>query len=70
MARTITFATAPATGSNNISVEYDFERPLYIRGVRETSITTYGRHAKKLNLPWISTKADGIRFVQSYLKQI
>jgi hypothetical protein len=69
MARTITFATAPATGSNNISVEYDFERPLYIRGVRETSITTYGRHAKKLNLPWISTKADGIRFVQSYLNR-
>jgi len=69
MARTITFATAPATGSNNISVEYDFERPLYIRGVRETSITTYGRHAKKLNLPWISTKQDGIRFVQSYLNR-
>ena len=69
MARTITFATAPATGSNNITVEYDFERPLYIRGVRETSITTYGRHAKKLNLPWISTKADGIRFVQSYLNR-
>ena len=69
MARTITFATAPATGSNNITVEYDFERPLYIRGVRETSITTYGRHAKKLNLPWISTKQDGIRFVQSYLNR-
>jgi len=69
MARTITFATAPATGSNNITVEYHFERPLYIRGVRETSITTYGRHAKKLNLPWISTKADGIRFVQSYLNR-
>jgi len=69
MARTITFAIAPATGSNNISVEYDFERPLYIRGVRETSITAYGRHAKKLNLPWISTKQDGIRFVQSYLNR-
>ena len=69
MARTITFATAPASGSNNISVEYDFEKPLYIRGVRESSITTYGRHAKKLNLPWISTKSDGIRFVQSYLNR-
>ena len=69
MARTITFATAPATGSNNISVEYDFERPLYIRGTKESSITTYGRHAKKLNLPWISTKADGVRFVQSYLNR-
>ena len=69
MARTITFATAPATGTNNISVEYDFERPLYIRGTKESSITEYGRHAKKLNLPWISTKADGVRFVQSYLNR-
>ena len=69
MARTITFAIAPATGSNNISVEYDFEKPLYIRGTKESSITTYGRHAKKLNLPWISTKADGVRFVQSYLNR-
>ena len=69
MARTITFLVAPATGSNNISVEYNFEKPLYIRGTREGSITTYGRHAKKLNLPWISTKADGIRFVQSYLNR-
>jgi len=69
MARTITFATAPATGSNNISIEYDFEKPLYIRGTREASIITYGRHAKKLNLPWITTKADGIRFVQSYLNR-
>jgi len=69
MARTITFSTAPATGSNNISVEYDFERPLYIRGTKESSITEFGRHAKKLNLPWISTKADGVRFVQSYLNR-
>jgi hypothetical protein len=69
MARTEIFATAPTTGSNNISVEYDFEKPLYIRGTKESSIITYGRHAKKLNLPWITTKADGVRFVQSYLNR-
>ena len=69
MARTITFGTAPATGSNNISVEYIFEKPLYIRGTKESSITTYGRHAKRLNLPWISTREDGVRFVQSYLNR-
>ena len=69
MARTITFATAPATGSNNISIEYIFERPLYIRGTKESSIETYGVHAKKLNLPWISTRQDGVRFVQSYLNR-
>jgi len=69
MARTITFTTAPATASNNIIVEYIYERPLYIRGVKETSITEYGRHAKKLTLPWISTREDGVRFVQSYLNR-
>jgi hypothetical protein len=69
MARTITFVTAPATGSNNVSVEYTFEKPLYIRGTKESSITTYGLHAKKLNLPWISNRADGVRFVQSYLNR-
>ena len=69
MARTITFATAPATGSSNVSIDYIFERPLYIRGTKESSITTYGRHAKKLNLPWISTRSDGVRFVQSYLNR-
>jgi hypothetical protein len=69
MNRTITFSTAPSTGSNNISVEYVYERPLYIRGTKQDSIDTYGIHAKKLNLPWISTREDGVRFVQSYLNR-
>jgi len=69
MNRTIIFATAPTTGSNNISVEYTFEKPLYIRGTKSDSITTYGVHAKKLNLPWISSREDGVRFVQAYLNR-
>ena len=69
MTRTITFTTAPASGTNNISVSYTFEKPLYIRGTKESSIETYGRHAKKLNLPWITTRVDGVRFVQSYLNR-
>ena len=69
MNRTITFATAPSTGSNNISVEYTFEKPLYIRGTKSDSIATYGVHAKRLNLPWISTREDGVRFVQAYLNR-
>ena len=69
MNRTITFGTAPSTGSNNISVEYTFEKPLYIRGTKSDSITTYGVHAKKLNLPWISSREDGVRFVQAYLNR-
>ena len=69
MNRTITFSTAPATGSNNISVDYTFEKPLYIRGTKQDSIDTYGLHAKKLNLPWISSREDGVRFVQAYLNR-
>ena len=69
MNRTITFSTPPSTGSNNISVEYIFERPLYIRGNKQDSIDIYGVHAKKLNLPWISTREDGVRFVQAYLNR-
>ena len=69
MTRTITFTTAPATGSNNISVEYVYEKPLYIRGTKESSIVTYGVHAKRLNLPWINNRQDGVRFVQAYLNK-
>jgi hypothetical protein len=69
MNRTVTFGTAPATGSNNISVEYTFEKPLYIRGTKQDSINTYGVHAKRLNLPWISSREDGVRFVQAYLNR-
>jgi len=69
MTRTITFTVAPASGSNNISVEYVYEKPLYIRGTKESSITTYGVHAKRLNLPWINNRQDGVRFVQAYLNK-
>ena len=69
MNRTVIFTTAPATGSNNISINYTYEKPLYIRGTKQDSIDTYGIHAKKLNLPWISTREDGVRFVQAYLNR-
>ena len=69
MTRTITFTTAPASGTNNVSVEYVYEKPLYIRGTKESSIVTYGVHAKRLNLPWINNRQDGVRFVQAYLNK-
>jgi hypothetical protein len=52
-----------------IIVDYEFEKPLYIRGTRESSIAEHGTHAKKLIMPWIKTRFDGIRFVQSYLNR-
>ena len=69
LGRTITFETAPASGTDNISVEYEFELPLYLRGQRQSSITTYGVHAKRVNMPWINNRTDGIRFLNSYLNR-
>jgi hypothetical protein len=64
--KTVTFTTAP---SGSVVIDYEFEKPLYIRGTREDSITEHGVHAKKLIMPWIKTRFDGIRFVQSYLNR-
>ena len=69
MNRTVTFTTAPASASNNIVVYYTYEKPLYIRGTKQDSIDTYGVHAKRLNLPWIATRSDGVRFIQAYLNR-
>ena len=67
--RKITFTTPPATGTNNIEVTYTYEKPLFIQGSKPSSITQYGEHAKRLIMPWIKTRADGVRFVQSYLQR-
>ena len=69
LGRLITFTTAPASGTGNIIVEYEYEIPLYFRGKRPSSITTYGVHAKRLNMPWIANRFDGVRFIQSYLNR-
>jgi hypothetical protein len=69
LGRTLTFTTAPASGSGNIVVDYEYELPLYFRGKRESSIAAYGIHAKRLNMPWIANRFDGIRFIQSYLNR-
>jgi len=66
---TVTFTSAPPSGSGNIVVEYEYELPLYFRGKRESSIAAYGIHAKRLNMPWIANRFDGIRFIQSYLNR-
>ena len=65
--RKIIFTVAPASGTDNILVEYQFEKPLYIRQTRANSITTNGRRAKRLIMPWIRTYQDGVRFASAYL---
>ena len=69
LGRLITFTAAPVSGTGNIVVEYEYEIPLYFRGKRPSSITAYGVHAKRLNMPWIANRFDGVRFIQSYLNR-
>ena len=69
LGRKVTFTTAPVSGSNNISVEYTYELPLFFRGKRQASIDKYGMHAKRITMGWINNNTDGIRFVQSYLNR-
>lgn len=66
--KAITFDVAPGS-SVAIVVEYDYEIPLLIRGEKQTSIDLYGRHSKRLVMPWIKTRNDGIRFINGYLNR-
>ena len=67
--RTVTFECAPACGVGNILVAYEFERPLFMRSKNQASIDEFGIHAKRLVLPWIQTRADGISFMNGYLNR-
>ncbi len=69
LSKAITFTTAPASGSNNITIDYEYEIPMVIKGERASSIAKYGLHAKKLVMSWITNRQDGVRFVQSYLNR-
>lgn len=66
--KTITFDVAPGCGVS-VVVDYDYEIPLLIRGEKQSSIDLYGRHSKRLVMPWIKTRNDGIRFINGYLNR-
>ena len=66
--KTIIFDVAPGVGVA-IVVDYDYEIPLLIRGEKQSSIDLYGRHSKRLVMPWIKTRNDGIRFINGYLNR-
>lgn len=67
--KTIIFTCAPPLASCNVKVEYTYEIPLLIRGEKQSSIDLYGRHSKRLVMPWIRTRNDGIRFINGYLNR-
>lgn len=67
--KTLTFdpLSVPTSGTDNIDVDYEYEKPLFIRQIRRSSVNEHGVRAKRLVMPWIRTYADGVRFVSSYL---
>lgn len=65
----LTFTCAPACGACNICITYNYELPLYIRGVKQSSINTYGRHAKRIIAPWITNRQDGIKYINGYINR-
>jgi len=68
LGKTVTFCCAPAACSC-MTFEYEYEIPLYIKGNKQTSIDDNGIHSKRLVLPWIRDRADGIRFISGYLNR-
>ena len=55
--KNITFTSAV---SGAIVATYDYEKPLFIRGTRQSSQDTYGVHAKRLNLPCVISLAIAV----------
>lgn len=65
----IIFINTAPINTSTVTVDYEFEKPLYIRGTKQSSIDEHGVHAKKLIMPWIRNRFDGVRFVQAYLNK-
>ena len=66
--KTIELHTAPTPG-HSVVIAYEYEVPLLIRGEKQDSITEHGRHSKRLVMPWIRTRNDGVRFINGYLNR-
>jgi len=65
--KTVTFITAPPIGVNNVSIDYVYEDPIYVRRRSEVSIEQHGRYDKRFVLPWIRTEADALLFAGTYI---
>jgi len=65
--KNLTFTNAPIC-SETVFIEYEYELPLNIQGKNQESIDDIGVKSKRLVLPWITTRQDGVRFINSYLE--
>lgn len=69
--KTIDFLSAPASGTDNISVTYDFEMPIDLRGVDAdpSYITQYGIIEKEIVRPHLKDTDDAIQYALEYVNK-
>jgi hypothetical protein len=53
--------------SQSIAVTYQYELPLLIRGIKSDSVESNGVKSKRLVMPWIRERNDGVKFINAYL---
>jgi hypothetical protein len=68
LGKTVTFSAPPLNGAT-VVVKYQYEIPLLIRGEKQASVLEHGRHSKRLVMPWIRNRNDGVRFINGYLNR-
>jgi len=66
--KTVTFTTAPSSGTDNVEIYYTYSLPILISRSNPSSISTYGIHAKKVTATWINRFEDGRQLVNKLLE--
>lgn len=64
---TITFETAPGSGSDNIDVYYNYTIPIKVEGSNQTSIDLYGRYEHKIIDRNLDSRTDAKNALQKIL---
>ncbi len=69
--KTITFLSAPAVGTENISCTYDYEIPIDLRGMLADPeyITQYGTITKTISRPHLKSTDDAIAYGYAYVNR-
>lgn len=64
----ITFTSPPASGTDNIVVDYSYELPIYVNASDTASIEKYGKRSKRIIAPWLRVESDGVLFAHRYVQ--
>jgi len=65
----IIFDSAPASGTDNISVDYTYNFPITVRRRDFSSITTYGQHDKTIERNYIKTREEARKLCEYILNK-